>query len=151
MAKSYTKHTGNFSISAECPVVNGGAQTSFDNFKLEENFVDASPSMDNAKYIPLANGSYIMIVNSVKGGVLKFASVSTSDDPTNDIIAYATEMLNSGSANGATITIAIPVKNGVKIRTFYDCFPNKPIPIKLQGNDEPTYDQEFVYGDWSAS
>ena len=147
--KTYSKHTGNFSVSAECPLVNGGAATAFSNFKLEENFVDTTPQMDNAKFIPLANGGSIMIVNSVKGGTLKFSAVSTSDDPTDDIVAYAAAMINANSAVGATITIAIPTKDSVKIRTFYSCFPNKPIPLKMAGNDEPSYDTEFVYADWA--
>lgn len=146
---NYTKHTGHFSISAICPLVNGGAVTAFENFKLDETFVDATPEMENVKFIPLANGSYIMIVNSVRGGTLKFASISTSDDPTNDIIAYANAMQKANSSIGATFTIAIPTKDSVKIRTFYDCFPVNIVPIKMAGNDEPSYDMEFKYGDWS--
>lgn len=146
---SYTKHTGNFSVAAVCSLVNGGAATAFDNFKLEETFVDTTPEMDNAKFIPLANGSYIMIVNSVRGGTLKFASVSTSDDSTNDIIAYANVMQLANSSIGAIFTIAIPTKDGIKTRIFYDCFPVKIVPLKMAGNDEPTYDMEFKYGDWA--
>ena len=145
----YTKHTGNFSVAAVCALVNGGAATAFANFKLEETFVDTTPELDNAKYMPMANGSYIMIVNSARGGTLKFAAVSTSDDSTNDIVAYANAMILANSAIGATFTFSIPTKDGIKIRTFYDCFPVKVVPLKMAGNDEPAYDMEFKYGDWA--
>lgn len=149
MAQGYTKHTGSATITIQNALINGGAVTTFDNFKLEETYVDATPAMDNAKFIPLANGSYIMIANSVKGGTVKFAAVRTSGDSTNDIVAYATALIDAQTSVGSIITITVQTALTITTTTFYDCFPNKPIPIKVAGNDEPTCETEFMYGSWA--
>ena len=146
-----TKHTGHFHCSAVHPLVAGGLTVSFDSFKLDENFVSTTPAMENSKYIPLANGSYIMIANSVRGGSIKFGAVRTNNDASKgDIVKYADDLVKAKSSVGATITIAFEVAGTISTTTFYDCMVKTLVPLQLAGNDEPTYDIEFNYGDWTS-
>ncbi|MBC6720309.1 hypothetical protein [Treponema sp. Marseille-Q4130] len=143
------KHTiiaaGQFTATITHPLINGGAPTTIDGFKLEGQMVQAQQAMDSSKVIALANGNTITITNNNGAGTLTFNVVKTSTD--GDMVKIARSLQKAGDSVGGTIRITQDINGVTEGTTFYACTVKSCPPITVQGNDAPDYQVVWNYGE----
>ena len=145
MAKHTIIAAGQFTATITHPLINGGAPTTIDGFKLEGQMVQAQQAMDSSKVIALANGNTITITNNNGAGTLTFAVVKTSTD--GDMVKIARTLQKAGDSVGGTIRITQDINGVTEGTTFYACTVKSCPPITVQGNDAPDYQVVWNYGE----
>jgi|GEM_PF-3555012 len=145
MAKHTIIAAGQFTATITHPLINGGAPTTIDGFKLEGQMVQAQQAMDSSKVIALANGNTITITNNNGAGTLTFNVVKTSTD--GDMVKIARTLQKAGDSVGGTIRITQDINGVTEGTTFYACTVKSCPPITVQGNDAPDYQVVWNYGE----
>lgn len=145
MAKHTIIAAGQFTATITHPLINGGAPTTIDGFKLEGQMVQAQQAMDSSKVIALANGNTITITNNNGAGTLTFNVVKTSTD--GDMVKIARSLQKAGDSVGGTIRITQDINGVTEGTTFYACTVKSCPPITVQGNDAPDYQVVWNYGE----
>ena len=145
MAKHTIIAAGQFTATITHPLINGGAPTTIDGFKLEGQMVQAQQAMDSSKVIALANGNTITITNNNGAGTLTFNVVKTNTD--GDMVKIARSLQKAGDSVGGTIRITQDINGVTEGTTFYACTVKSCPPITVQGNDAPDYQVVWNYGE----
>lgn len=145
MGKHIIIAAGQFTATITHPLINGGAPTTIDGFKLEGQMVQAQQAMDSSKVIALANGNTITITNNNGAGTLTFNVVKTSTD--GDMVKIARSLQKAGDSVGGTIRITQDINGVTEGTTFYACTVKSCPPITVQGNDAPDYQVVWNYGE----
>ena len=123
-------------------------------FKLNDQFIDTAQALQNSVLIPLLNGGSIQLTNANKAGsitfnVIRIGANLNTDTNVCDITAIADAQRSSGDSVGATITVAWQF-NGLSYSIkFEKCTVVDTPPLKLAGNDAPSYSVTFNYATWS--
>lgn len=137
---------GAASLAANTPVTLTG-------FKLNDQFIDTAQALQNSVLIPLLNGGSIQLTNANKAGSITFnvirvgANLNT-DTNVCDITAIADAQRSSGDSVGATITVAWQFNGYAYSIKFEKCTVVDTPPLKLAGNDAPSYQVTFNYATW---
>ena len=152
--QSSIQSVANATIKITSDGLNSGATTTFTGIRLEGSFFDAEQSVDNSKRVPLIDGNTIALVNNATFGVatLNLSRVSSSTAVSAaDVVLSCLTIQKSGISTGSTITIEYKMNGKTETWTFSDCTIMKCPPLKLAGDDVPTYTVTFSYGDYSVS
>lgn len=123
-------------------------------FKLNDQFIDTSQALQNSVIIPLLNGGSIQLTNANKAGSITFSviRVGANLDNTNkicDISAIADAQRAVGDSVGATISVAWEFNGKAYKIQFSKCTVVEAPPLKLAGNDAPSYNVVFNYATWN--
>jgi hypothetical protein len=122
-------------------------------FKLNDQFIDTAQALQNSVLIPLLNGGSIQLTNANKAGSITFSviRIGANFDSTNskcDITAIADAQRSIGDSIGATITVAWNFDGKAYSIIFKKCTVVDTPPLKLAGNDAPSYNVTFNYATW---
>jgi len=117
--------------------------------KLNDTFLDANPTMDNAVQEVLVDGSVITITNHVLAGEMTIQVMPTTGlVGTGDFIAAAHLIIASKDSEGGTLTV-IEFTQGKKIVTIYYGVGFKRVPHKKKaGNTVVPYPMVLCYAGW---
>lgn len=153
--------TGESTISYSYPkaliigteTIGAGVEVTLTGFKLNDQFVDTSQALQNSVIIPLLNGGSIQLTNSNKAGSITFSVIRISanydkDSKICDISAIADAQRATGDSVGATITVAWEFNGKAYKLQFNKCTVVDAPPLKLAGNDAPSYNVVFNYATW---
>lgn len=128
------------------------AAVTLTGFKLNDQFVDTSQTLQNSVIIPLLNGGSIQLTNANKAGSITFSviRIGANIDENNvcDISAIADAQRATGDSVGATITVAWEFNGLAYSIKFSKCTVVDAPPLKLAGNDAPSYNVVFNYATW---
>lgn len=136
---------GQFTVTLIHPLWNGGVPTSIEEFKLEGQMVQAQQAMDNSKVVALANGNTITITNNNGAGSLTFEVTKTQTD--GDMATIANFLKTMGDSVGGTIRITQEINGITDGTTFLACTVKSCPPLTIQGNDVPSYQVVWNYGE----
>lgn len=130
-----------------------GAEVTLTGFKLNDQFIDTSQALQNSVIIPLLNGGSIQLTNANKAGSITFSviRIGANLDNTNkicDISAIADAQRAAGDSVGATISVAWKFNGKAYKIQFSKCTVVEAPPLKLAGNDAPSYNVVFNYATW---
>lgn len=122
-------------------------------FKLNDQFIDTAQALQNSVLIPLLNGGSIQLTNANKAGsitfnVIRIGANFDADTKVCDITAIADAQRSSGDSVGATITVAWQFNGLAYSIKFEKCTVVDTPPLKLAGNDAPSYQVTFNYATW---
>ena len=152
----------NTTVTIIHPGLNAGAATLIAGIKLEGEFISTEQLVDNSKRVPMIDGSTVAMVNGVTAGIMTMnmnrISPNTSAAAT-DLIMAATQIQKSGmNTVGAQITVTYQISGSMTGSTpsketwqFIGCVLQRVPPLKLSGNDVPTYTIIWSYDDYSMS
>jgi len=117
--------------------------------RLNETFLDANPTQDNAVQEILVDGSVVTITNHVLAGEMTLQVLSTTGlVGTGDFIAALHLVIASKDTEGGTFTVIENVK-GKRIVTIYYGVGCKRVPHKkLAGNAIVPYPVVLSYAGW---
>lgn len=135
---------GNDTITANTSVTLTG-------FKLNDQFVDTAQALQNSVIIPLLNGGSVQLTNANKAGSITFAIARLSpnlDGSKCDISAIADAQRAVNDSIGATISVGWNFNGKAFEIQFKKCTVVEAPPIKLAGNDLPSYNVVFNYATW---
>lgn len=136
---------GQVTVTLIHPLINGGAPTSIEGFKLESQMIQAQQAMDSSKIVALANGNTVTITNNNGAGTLTFNVVKTATE--GDMVSIANYLKRVGDSRGGVIKITQEVNGRTESTTFYACTVKSCPPLNVQGNDVPEYQVVWNYGE----
>lgn len=166
---SFVQAVGEANVTYSHPTVTGeNGSASVGNFKLQTQYVDTKQTIPNSVVVPLLAGGAISLTNTQKAGTLTFSAVRCKkvnayatataaegvfpvDLGSADIVTLASLQVESNDSTGATIAFSL-VFNGVVLNIIFEkCTVNTVTPLRLAGNDVPTYEVSFNYTNWTLS
>lgn len=151
-AISQMMSVGDFSLSYQHPLINGGASVGLVGFKVAGSIIDSDQEIDNAKVVPLIGQIVDIITNTIRAGTLRFAAVRTTGDPAlGDIVAVSQTLQTLGDNIGGTLRASWGQNGVIKAVAFTSVTVKRCKPIHIQGNDVAEYDVQWVYGDWAVT
>lgn len=147
--KNTVQTVGNLTISFVHPLILGATAVTLKGFKLEGDLLDTAQLMDNSKIIALIGGDTATITNNVRAGTLTLNAVETSGDAAQgDVVALSNLLQATPDSVGGTITVSRSVNGATKSITLLGVTHKSHPPIKMSGNDLPTYVCTFNYADY---
>jgi hypothetical protein len=140
---------GNFSITLTHTLINTGTAVSLRGAKIEGDIINTTQQVMNSKIIPLIGGDTITLTNSVKCGKLTISATNGSGLVSNgDLVAICRQLQGTADSSGGTITVSWPQDGKTQSVVFAGCTLESFEPLKIQGNDVPTYSCNFNYASY---
>ena len=117
--------------------------------KLNDQFLDASPSQDNSFQEVLVDGSVITITNHLLNGQMTLQVLPTTGFVgTGDLIAAAHLVIGSKDDIGGTFTVVQFIGGKRRITVFYGVSWKNVPHLRLAGNAVPVYPLVMLYSGW---
>jgi hypothetical protein len=147
---------GSFTGTIQHPLVNGGALLTIRGLKLDSNFFDATPEMENSKRIALIGGGpgavdTAALTTSVTMGEITLNVIRVNNLVSGDLIRFCLAWQKVADSTGATLNISYNLNGNTEMWAFLACTLGKVPPLKLAGNDLPEYAITLKYGDYNVS
>ena len=150
MAINTVQTVGNLTISFMHPLISGGAAITLKGFKMEGDLVDTTQQMMNSKIIPLIGGDTATLTNNVRAGKLTLNAVRTSGIVAQgDIVAMCDLLQSTPDSSGGVMTFSWSQNSATITKTFIAVTHESHPPLKISGNDIPTYACTFNYADFN--
>lgn len=149
MGQNTVQTVGNLTISFMHPLINGGAAITLKGFKMEGDIADTTQQIMNSKMIPLIGGDTATLTNNVKAGKLTLNAVRTSGIVAQgDIVAVCDLLQATPDSSGGVMTFSWSQNSATVTKTFIAVTHESHPPLKISGNDLPTYACTFNYADY---
>ena len=144
MKYRHPKLTAQISNAAQIDEVDVSASV-----RLNDTFLDASPSQDSSFQETLVNGGIITITNHLLAGQLTLQVLPTTGFVGDgDFIACAHLIIASKDAEGGTFTVVESINGRRRITVFYGVsFKNVP-HLRIAGNAVVPYPMVLGYAGW---
>lgn len=150
MPKNIIQTVGNLTITIIHPLVNGGVPTSIKNMKMEGDLMDTVQLMMNSKVIALLGGDTISLTNTIKAGKITLNAIRGDGVVANgDLVAICDLLQSLPDSQGGVVVVNWSLNGANQTKTFTGVTHESHPPLKLAGNDLPTYPCTFNYGDFN--
>jgi len=150
MAVNTVQTVGNLTISFMHPLISGGAAITLKGFKMEGDIADTTQQMMNSKIIALIGGDTATLTNNVKAGKLTLNAVRTSGVVAQGDIVQLCDLLQATPDSSGGVMVFSWSQNAATVtKTFLAVTHESHPPLKISGNDIPTYACTFNYADYN--
>jgi hypothetical protein len=150
MGQNTVQTIGNLTISFMNPLINAGAAITLKGFKMEGDIADTTQQVMNSKIIALTGGDTATLTNNVKAGKLTLNAVRTSGIVAQgDIVALCDLLQSLPDSSGGVMTFSWSQNSATITKTFIAVTHESHPPLKISGNDLPTYACTFNYADYN--
>jgi len=131
------------------PLINSGAAITLKGFKMEGDIADTTQQVMNSKMIPLLDGATATLTNNVLAGKLTLNAVRTSGVVAQgDIVAVCDLLQSTPDSSGGTMVFSWSQNSATQTKTFTGVTHESHPPLKISGNDLPTYVCTFNYASY---
>lgn len=147
---------GSFTGTISHPLINGGALLTIRGLKLDSNFLDAAPEMENSKRIALIGGGpgavdTAALTTTVQMGEIALNVIRVNNQVSGDLIRFCLAWQLVPDSTGANLNISYNLNGATEFWSFQACTLGKVPPLKLAGNDLPEYSITLKYGSFTVS